>query len=147
MTSKRLQVLDAVKALVVSALPSADVKGLNADDAKPESIGPGGTVIVRAGDPGEPEVDLSPTRYNYDHAIPLEVGAYESASKTSEQVLDEMLAAIGLKISEDPTLGGLVDWLEPSAASTDDFDAVGAVAGRWADLEIRASYATTAPLN
>jgi hypothetical protein len=145
--STRLQVLKAVKALVAAALPDADVVGLDAAAAKPDRIGPGGSVVVRAGDPGDPEVDLSPLTYNYEHEIPLEIGAYESGSATSEEVLDAMMRAIGAAIEADRTLGGLCTWLEATAPETDDFDAPGAVAGRWAEPKLVASYATRSPLN
>jgi hypothetical protein len=145
--SKRLQVLEAVKALIVAALPNAAVVGLDSEDEKPDAIPAGGLVAVYAGDPGEPEVDLSPVRYYYDHAIPIEVGAYTSASLTSEQVLDAMLGAIGAAVKADHTLGGLCDLLEARAPATDDFDAEGAVAGRWGAAEIVASYSTSDPLN
>lgn len=145
--SKRLLVVLGVKALVAGALPNADTMGLEADDAKPDSIGAGGTAIVRSGDPGPPEIDLSPVSYNYEHDIPIELGAYEAPPLTSEEVLDAMMRPIGAAVAADRTLGGLVDWLEVQAPSTEDFDAVGAVAGRWANFSIVASYATSDPLN
>lgn len=51
MTSRREQVIEAVKALVAGALPNAEVKR---NLAKPERIAPGGLVVVRDGDPGSP---------------------------------------------------------------------------------------------
>lgn len=144
--SRRLEVLEAVKAMAEAALPGADVKGLDAEDAKPTRIGAGGLVVVRSGDPGEPEVDLSPLRYNWEHEIAIEVGAYESGAATSEQVLDAMLSALGAAVEADRTLGGLVEWLEAKAPDTEDFETVGAVAGRWADLKLVAHYVTTDPL-
>ncbi len=144
MTSKREQVLDAVKALVASALPDADVKR---NLAKPERIAPGGLVIVRDGDPGEPEVMLSPLVYIYTHRIPIEIAAYEASSQTREQVLDGMLGAIGAAVSGNRTLGGLCDFIEAEAPSTDDVETAGARTGRWADASIVAVYGTTDPLN
>ncbi len=145
--SKRLDVLERLKAVITAALPNADVKGLSADDAKPASVGPGGLVVIRSGDPGEPSIDLSPTTYYYDHSIPLEIAAYESASLTSEEVLDAMLGAIGAAIAADRTLGGLCDYVEAVAPSTEDFELVGAMAGRFADALVVASYSTTDPFN
>ncbi|MBS0333220.1 MAG: hypothetical protein JSS35_10670 [Proteobacteria bacterium] len=147
--SKRLQVLEAVKALVETALPNAEVLGLDSGDAKPDEIGPGGTVIVRAGDPGDADIDLGGPElvFNYSHAIPLEFGAYEAAGMTSEEVLDRMMGDFGRALKADPTLGGLCDYVRASAAVTDDFNATGAVAGRWGDLTVEADYATTDPLN
>lgn len=144
MSSKREQVLDAVKALLASALPSADVKR---NLAKPERIPPGGLVIVRDGDPGEPEVMLSPLTYVYTHRVPVEIAVYESASQPREKVLDTVLGMIGTAIASDRTLGGLCDFVEAEAPATDDVETAGAVAGRWADLAIVAVYGTTDPLN
>lgn len=144
MSSKREQVLDAMKALLSSALPNADVRR---NLAKPERIPPGGLVVVRDGDPGEPEVMLSPLVYVYSHRIPIELAAYETSSQTPEQVLDEMLSAIGVAVSGDRTLGGLCDFIEAQAPATDDVETAGARAGRWADAAIVAVYGTPDPLN
>lgn len=144
MTSRREQVLDAVKALVAAALPDADVKR---NLAKAERIPPGGLVIVRDGEPGDPEVMLSPLTYVYTHRIPIEVAVYETSSQSREQVLDEMLGAIGATVAADRTLGGLCDFIEAEAPATDDVETAGARAGRWADAAILAVYGTTDPLN
>ena len=144
MSSKREQVLDAVKALLSSALPNADVRR---NLAKPERIPPGGLVVIRDGGPGEPEVMLSPLVYVYSHRIPIELAAFETSSQSPEQVLDEMLGAIGVAVSGDRTLGGLCDFVEAQAPATDDVETAGARAGRWADASIVAVYGTPDPLN
>jgi hypothetical protein len=141
--SKREQVLEAIKALVASALPSAEVKR-NLD--KPERIPPGGLVIVRDGDAGEPEILLSPLTYIYEHRVPIEIAAFASASLTREQALDQMLAALGEAVAADRTLGGLCEFLETEAPTSDDLETAGAISGRWADAAIIASYATANPL-
>ncbi len=144
MSSKREQVLDAIKSLLSSALPNADVRR---NLAKPERIPPGGLAVIRDGDPGEPEVMLSPLVYVYSHRIPIELAAYETSSQSPEQVLDEMLGAIGVAVSGDRTLGGLCDFIEAQAPSTDDVETAGARSGRWADAAIVAVYGTPDPLN
>lgn len=143
MASRREQVLDAIAALVASALPSAEVKR-NLD--KPERIPPGGLIIIRDGDPGEPEVLLSPLTYIYEHRVPIEAAAFASASLTREQVLDQMLVAIGAAVAADRTLGGLCDFLETEAPASDDLETAGAHSGRWAEAAILATYATPNPL-
>lgn len=143
MASRREQVLAAVKTLLAGALPNADVKR---NQAKAERIGPGGSVIIRDGEPGEPEVDLSPLRYHYMHRIPLEIAVYESATLTREERLDQVLSAIGGAVEGDRTLGGLCEYLEAEAPSTDDLEVMGALAGRWADAAIVAHYTTPSPL-
>jgi hypothetical protein len=142
--SKREQVIAAIVALVAAALPAAKVER---NAAKPERIPPGGLVIVRDGDPGEPEMLLSPLTYLYAHRVPLEIAARESGSQSREQVLDAMLAAIGAAVAADRTLGGLCDFIEAEAPATADIEAAGALPGRWADAAIVASYATPDPLN
>jgi hypothetical protein len=137
-------VLDGIKALIASALPNAEVKR---NLAKPDRIAPGGLAIIRDGDPGEPEVILSPLTYIYTHRIPVELAAYETSSESREQVLDGMLGAIGLAVMNDRTLGGLCDFMEAEAPATDDIETAGARPGRWADAAIIAVYGTTDPLN
>ncbi len=142
--SKREQVIEAVVALVATALPAAKVER---NAAKPERIPSGGLVIVRDGDPGEPEVMFSPLTYLYTHRVPLEIAARESGPQSREQVLDTMLAAIGAAVAADRTLGGLCDFIEAEAPATADIEAAGAQAVRWADAAIVASYGTPDPLN
>ncbi len=142
--SKREQVIEAIVALVVAALPAAKVER---NAAKPERVPAGGLVIVRDGDPGEPDVLLSPLTYLYTHRIPLEVAARESGSQSREHALDAMLAAIGAAVAADRTLGGLCDFIEAEAPATADIEASGAQAVRWADAAIVATYATTDPFN
>jgi hypothetical protein len=142
--SKREQVIEALVALIDAALPAAKVER---NAAKPERIPPGGLVIVRDGDPGEPEVILSPLTYLYAHRISLEIAARESATQSREQVLDAMLAAIGAAVAADRTLGGLCDFIEAEAPATADIEAAGVQPARWADVAIVASYGTPDPLN
>lgn len=143
MASHRERMLDQVKALVLTALPFAKV-ARNVD--KSERIAPGGNVIIRDGDPGEPEVTLSPLSYSYQHTIPLEFAAYESGDRTREAVLDDMLTALGAAIEADRTLGGLAEWVEASAVSPDDLTAPGAETARWTELNLMVAYTTTSPL-
>jgi hypothetical protein len=144
MASRREDVLEAVRALIAAALPGAKVER---NAAKPERIPAGGLVIIRDGDPGDPEVTLSPLTYIYTHRIPIEIAVLPAALLTREQALDATLVAIGEAVEADRTLGGLCDFLEPEAPSTDDLEATGTVAGRWADAVLVATYATANPLN
>lgn len=142
MESHREKVLNALKALIKAALPNADV-ARNGDE---DRIGPGGSANIHDGDPGEPDVLLSPLSYTYSHRIPVDVATYESPTKSREAVLDEMLAAVGLAIEADRTLGGLCEWLEPEAPITDDADPFGSQPLRWTSLGVLAVYTTKNPL-
>ncbi|WP_426255804.1 hypothetical protein [Sphingomonas sp. DC2300-3] len=143
---KRLAVLTAVKAMIVAALPGADVRGMDADDAKPTRVSPTGMVIVRSGDPGTPDVDLSPATYWWDHRIPIEMAGYQSTARTYQEVLDDMIAAVDLAIQANRTLGGLCIYLDAEPPSDGEIDKTGAVPVGWADFAIIASYSTDSPL-
>jgi hypothetical protein len=142
-SSKREQVLDAVVALITAAVPGAKVER---NLAKPERIPSGGLVIIRDGDPGEPEVTLSPLTYVFSHRIPIEVAVHQ-ASDPREQALDAILGRIGLEVAGNRTLWGLCDFLEAEAPATADVETAGAFPGRWADVTIVAVYGTPDPLN
>lgn len=144
--SRRLDVLQAIKAMIAEALPNADVLGLDNDDAVPTRPTPGGRVIVRSGDPGEPEIDLCPLTYNFDHEIPIELTGWNDPELSSEALLDAMMVPIGAAIEQDRTLGGLCTWLEARSPLTDDIFLEGATPEERADLVIVATYATTNPL-
>lgn len=144
--SRRLDVLAAIKTLVAGALPSADVIGVDNDAVAPTKLSPGGRVVIRSGDPGEPEVTLGVLTYSYTHRIPIELDAYPSDSMSREAVLDAMGTAIGTAVEADRTLGGLVEWLDVEAMTTDDIAVAGAQAVRSGDLAILADYTTTNPL-
>lgn len=142
--SKRHDVLKAVKALVKAALPHADVVGLDGDSAAPSRIAPGGRAVMRSGDPGDPEIDLSPLSYNYQHRIPLELTAPPGTDP--ERAVDLMAEAIGGVLETNRTLGGLCEWLEPTTATTEDLYVEGAPPPKGADFMIIASYSTPNPL-
>jgi len=139
---KQMDVLLALKALVVSALPGATVLGFDGDTSVPELVPDGGAVIGFPGEPGEPEVDLSPLAYNYEHQIPLQVAADDAVKGAG---LVAMLEAIGAAVAADRTLGGLCEWLEAGAPEFADRYEDG-VNPNWADLDITAHYSTLNPL-
>lgn len=143
MASRREEVLEALLALIATALPSAKVER---NTAKPERIPVGGLVIVRDGDPGDPEATLSPLTYIYTHRIPIEIAVLAAAPLSREETLDQMLRTLGEAVESNRTLGGLCDFLEPEAPSIDDIEATGTIAGRWASAVILATYATPNPL-
>jgi hypothetical protein len=144
MASRREQVIEAIVALLAAALPDAEVKR---NLTKPERIPSGGLVIVRDGNPGEPEVTLSPLTYLYTHRIPIELAVHETGAGPRERALDAMLGAIGTAVANNRTLGGLCDFLEAEAPATADIETAGALPGRWADIAIVAHYGATDPLN
>ncbi len=144
--SKRLDVLTAVKALAKRAAPHSVVRGMTAEEAKPTTVDALGMVIVRSGDPGDPEIDLSPPTYWWEHRIPVELAACGTPAKSSQEVLDDMLMGFAREIAADPTLGGLCIDLDADAPSDGEAETRGAGAIGWADFAIIALYSTTSPL-
>lgn len=80
-----------------------------------EAVGDG-LIVVRDGDPGEPEVLLSPLTYSYQHPVPVEV--YREGGADKEAALVAGLQPIGANLEADRTLGGAVNWLTLSAPQT-----------------------------
>ena len=144
--SKRLDVLTAVKELARRAAPHSVVRGMTAEEAKPTTVDALGMVIVRSGDPGDPEIDLSPPTYWWEHRIPIELAGYGAGTKSSQQVLDDMLMGFDREIRADPTLGGLCNYLDADAPSDGEVEVRGAGAVGWADFAIIAFYSTSSAL-
>lgn len=146
MPSTRFAVVEAVRALVGAALPAADMIGLDGDDGKARRLGPDGMIGVGDGDPGAPEIDLSPPTWWWEHAIPVQLAAYGDDAPSARRALDAMLGAIGTAIVADRTLGGLCIHLEADAPQIGDATKEGARTVHWADVDLVATYSTSSPL-
>ena len=114
------------------------------DEILPERIPPAGMIILRDGQPGEPEVTLSPLRYHYQHRAELEVVVQAPNGRAS--TFDTLIAAIGTALEADRTLGGLCDWVEPEAPASVDLPIEGAAALKAAVITVVLHYTTTGPL-
>lgn len=114
------------------------------DEVLPERIPVAGLIILRDGQPGEPEVTLSPMRYHYQHRAELEVVVQAGTGRAS--VFDTLVAAIGAALEADRTLGGLCDWVEPEAPASVDLPVDGAAALKAAVITLNLHYSTTGPL-
>ncbi len=76
--------------------------------AVPERIPAGGLIVLRDGDPGEPERVLGGFRpAYYSHAVEIEVYVEEGDPSVRDTAFDALVQAIGGVLDEDPTLGGL----------------------------------------
>jgi len=114
------------------------------DEVLPERIPTAGLIILRDGQPGEPEMTLSPLRYHYQHRAELEVVVQAGTGRSS--VFDSLIAAIGVALEADRTLGGLCDWVEPEAPASVDLPIEGAAALKAAVITVVLHYSTTGPL-
>lgn len=114
------------------------------DGVLPERIPPAGLIILRDGQPGEPEVTLSPLRYHYQYRAELEVVVQAGSDRPA--AFDTLIAAIGSVLTTDPTLGGLCDWVEPEAPVPVDLPVEGAAAIKAAVITVVLHYTTASPL-
>ena len=114
------------------------------DEVLPERIPAAGLIILRDGQPGEPEVTLSPLRYHYQHRAELEVVVQAGTGRAD--AFDDLIAAIGAALEVDRTLGSLCDWIEPEAPASVDLPVEGAAAVKAAVITVVLHYTTTGPL-
>lgn len=129
-------------ALAVPAGPGATVlRGA----VLPARVPAAGLAILRDGDPGEPEVTLSPARWHYAHAAEVEV-IVQGAGR--DAAFDALCRAIGGAVAADRTLGGRCDWIEARAPEPADLPAgEGAEPMKAAVVPVVLHYATSDPLD
>ena len=110
----------------------------------PERIPSAGLLILRDGNPGDPEVTLSPLRYHYQQRAELEVIVQASGDRDTR--FDQLIARIGAAIAVERTLGGLCDWVEAEAPQPVDLPVEGAASLKAAVIPVILHYSTTDPL-
>ena len=114
-------------------------------DVLPERIPATGLIILRDGNPGEPEVTLSPLTWVYEHRAELEVVIQAGSGR--DALFDALTADIGAVLASDRTLGGLCDWVEAEAPEPVDLPIEGAAALKAAVITIVLHYSTADPLS
>jgi hypothetical protein len=141
--SKTEQVLEALK-MLLETVPDAVV---DRNSVLPEKIPDGGLIILRDGDPGEPEQALGGFgNAYYQHAVEIEVYVEKGDGAARDTAFDALLQQIGAALEANPTLGGLALGLtygrpEPSIEAI-----AGAPAIKSATLSVIVDYETDAPL-
>ena len=123
----------------LSALPATALRG----DPLPERVPPDGLLILRDGEPGEPEVTLSPLAYHYQHRTEIEAVVQGT---DRDAAFDTLCASIGTTIAADRTLGGLCDWIEAEAPRPVDLPVEGAASLKAAVIPVILHYTTPDPL-
>lgn len=116
------------------------------EEVLPERMPAGGLLILRDGDPGAPEVTLSPLAYHYEHRAEIEVIVQGKTSAVRAVAFDTLVQGIGTALATDCTLGGLCDWTEAQAPQPVDLPVEGAVALKAAIIPVILHYTTAAPL-
>jgi hypothetical protein len=85
------------------------------NEALPQAVPAGGLIILRDGDPGEPDVTLNPRTEFYSHRAEIEAFVTQPAGGGGEAGLDALLAEIGAALAAERNLGGLAENLYWSA--------------------------------
>ena len=141
--SKAEQVLEALKALL-ETVPDAVVER---NSVLPEKIPDGGLVILRDGDPGEPEQALGGFGSTYyQHPVEIEVYVEEGDSAARDAAFDDVIQAIGAVLEADATIGGLAFGLTYGRPEPAIEAVAGAPAIKGAALTVTLDYETDAPL-
>jgi len=143
-SSKTEQVLAAIKALL-GTVPGATIER---NSVLPEKIPDGGLIIIRDGDPGEPEQALGGFgNAYYQQAVEIEVYVDEGDAAARDAAFDALLQQIGAALEADPTLGGLVFGLTYGRPEPSIEPIAGAPAIKSATLTVTVDYETSAPLS
>jgi hypothetical protein len=142
--SKAEQVLDALKALLES-VPGATI---DRNSVLPEKIPDGGLIILRDGDPGEPEQALGGFgNAYYQHAVEIEIHVEQGNAAVRDSAFDGLLQQIGAALEADLTLGGLAFGLTYGRPEPAIEAIAGAPAIKSATLSLIIDYETSAPLS
>ena len=138
MPTPRETILAALHARL-SALPATALRG----EVLPERVPAEGLLILRDGEPGEPEVTLSPLRYHYQHRAEIEAVVQGPGR---DATFDTLCGSIGAALAADRTLGGLCDWVEAEAPRPVDLPIDGAASLKAAVIPVVLHYSLSDPL-
>ncbi len=143
MFSKTEQILTAL-ADRLRAVPKAKVER---NTAAPERIPRGGLIVLRDGDPGEPERTLGGIGgVYYSHAVEIEVYVETGEAAARDAAFDALVRNIGTALDADPTLGGLVFGMTYARPEIDTEAVIGAPAIKTGTLECVIEYESESPL-
>lgn len=145
MATKRETALVALHAALDLGLGGLSI-GVERGTAVPTEIMGDGLVILRDGQPGEPEVTMSPLAYHYEHRAEIEVYAQDADAADRAAAFDALLAAVGTIIAADRTLGGAVLWTEAEAPEPQDLPVTGGASIKAATVAVVLHYSTSDPL-
>jgi hypothetical protein len=143
MTTKTEMLLEATKTRL-ETIPDAVVER---NSVLPEKVPAGGLIVLRDGDPGEPEQALGGFGNTYyQHSVEIEVYVEEGDVAVRDVTFDGLLQQIGTALDADPTLGGLVFGLTYGRPEASIEAVTGAPPIKSATLTVTVDYETDAPL-
>ncbi len=135
----------ALKALLVllKTIPGPDV---TRNSPEPKKIPNAGWINLDDGDPGEPDVLLSPTLYEFDHEVEIQVIVKGVDPEKRDLAFDVILQAISAAILGDETLGGAVDYMSVTAMEFNTNDIEGAATIKAGLISLSLQYTSPSPL-
>ena len=136
--TERESILTALH-ILLQTLPATTLRG----EVLPERVPTEGLLILRDGEPGEPEVTLSPLAYHYQHRAEIEAVVQGT---DRDAAFDALCASIRTALAADRTLGGLCDWVEAEAPRPVDLPVEGAATLKAAVIPVILHYTTADPL-
>jgi hypothetical protein len=137
---------ESILAALAATLDTALIARVRRNEVLPERVPAEGLVILRDGDPGEPDVTLNPRTEFYSHRVELEAYVPRDANGGGEVALDALLGEIGVALDVDPSLGGLAENLTPSAPETGALAIDGAAPIVTARFVVTVEYLVNDPL-
>ena len=143
MSTKTERILTALTERL-RTVPKASVER---NTAEIERIPAGGLIVVRDGDPGEPEETLGGIgSVYYAHAVEIEVYVVAGEAAVRDTAFDALVQAIGKALDADLTLGGLAFGMTYGRPAIDTEAAAGAPAIKTGTIEAVVEYETATPL-
>jgi hypothetical protein len=85
------------------------------NEALPQAVPAAGLIILRDGEPGEPDITLNPIHFYYNHRAEIEAFVPQPSSGGGEARLDVLPGDIGTALAAERSLGGLAETLTWSA--------------------------------
>jgi len=130
--------------VLLITVPNAKVER---NTAVPEKIPAGGLIVLRDGDPGEPETALGGFgSVYYSHNIEIELYAEDGDATTRDAAFDTLVQSIGTVLEADPTLSGLAFGMSYGRPEIDTETVAGAPAIKTGTIIVTVEYETNSPL-
>lgn len=105
MSQSRVAALNGLETLIRTVVKNAGAKFVRDPEENPEPT-ESGVVVMRDGDPGEPETYLSPPCYCFEHKVQFEILA---AGPRRADAVENLIPLFDAALAGDRTMGGLVD--------------------------------------
>ena len=117
------------------------------NSAVPEKIPAGGLIVLRDGDPGEPDTALGGFGgVYYSHDVEIELYVEEGDAMARDAAFDTLVQAVGAALETDPILGGLAFGMTYGRPEIDTEAVAGAPAIKTGTITVTVEYETDSPL-